>query len=237
MGDHIGRFENEEIIFVGPNLPHFWRDEDHCDLSRAKAYVIHFTGDFLGKGYWETPELNPVKQLLQRSLTGLHFFGDTATHIAAEIRTMACRTGFQRLMQLQSLLFSLALSDEYESLSSPSFSQSFPGSRNERIAKVYEFVMYNFKNKISLEEVASVASMSKEGFCRYFRKSTGKTFLEFLNVIRIGYACRLLLQGDYNVIQICYESGFNNLSHFNRQFREITQESPQRYRDIFKRST
>ena len=235
MGDNIAEFDAAELVLIGPNLPHFWRNDEGCDLTSARAYVVHFGADFLGDTYFQLPELLPVRKLLESAQTGLKILGQTNAQASNLIRRLPSLKAFERLMQLQQILYTLAMSPEREPLSSPGFVESFQATRHERISQVYEYVMYNFRQKITLQDVASVASMSEVGFCRYFKKSTGKPFFSFLNEIRIGYACRLLIESSQNVTQVSYESGFNNLAHFNRQFKLITTQTPQQYRSQFKR--
>ena len=175
-----------------------------------------------------------MQTLLDLARTGLKITGPTNTRVADLIRRLPVLKGFEQLMQLQQILYALAMSAECEPLSSLGFVESFQAMRHERVSQVYEYVMYNFRHKITLEAVASVASMSEVGFCRYFKRSTGKPFFVFLNKIRIGYACRLLIESNQNVTQVSYESGFNNLAHFNRQFKLITGQTPQQYRRLFK---
>ena len=235
MGDNIAEFDAQELVLIGPNLPHFWQNDPAADLSEARAYVVHFGTDFLGETYFKLPELLPVQTLLELARTGLKISGLTNYRVADMIRQLPRLKAFERLLQLQQILYALALSTEHEPLSSLGFVESFQATRHERISQVYEYVMYNFRQKITLQDVASVASMSEVGFCRYFKKSTGKAFFSFLNEIRIGYACRLLIEGGQNVTQVSYESGFNNLAHFNRQFKTITAQTPQQYRSQFRR--
>ncbi len=234
MGDNIAEFDTSELVLVGPNLPHFWHNDPGCDLTGARAYVIHFGADFLGDAYFNLPELIPINQLLNSAQTGLKITGQTNALVANLIRQLPALKGFERLMHLQHILHVLSGSGEREPLSSLGFVESFRARPNERVSRVYEYVMYNFRQKITLQAVASVASMSEVGFCRYFKKTTGKPFFSFLNEIRIGYACRLLIESTLNVTQVSYESGFNNLAHFNRQFKLITAQTPQQYRSQFK---
>lgn len=235
MGDSIADFGTSELVLIGPNLPHFWRNKEGCDLSQAKAYVIHFQENFLGNEFFNLPEMILIRQLLDKAQTGLKFTGLTNSAMKEWIRKLTGLTSFERLIQLQLILYRLASSTEYESLSSPGFVESFKTTRNERISNVYEYVMYHFRQKITLEAIASVANMSEVGFCRFFKATTGKPFFGFLNEIRIGYACRLLMDSALNITQIAYESGFNNLAHFNRQFKATTQYTPQQYRESFKK--
>ena len=235
MGDNIAEFDAQELVLIGPNLPHFWQVDPATDLGGARAVVVHFGADFLGDTYFTLPELLPVKTLLESARTGLRISGSVNRQVADLLRQLSGRSGFGRLMLLQQALYALALAGPHEPLSSLGFVESFQATRHERVSQVYEYVMYNFRQKITLEDVASVASMSEVGFCRYFKKSTGKAFFSFLNEIRIGYACRLLIEGGQTVTQVSYESGFNNLAHFNRQFKTITAQTPRQYRNQFRR--
>lgn len=235
MGDHIADFCENELVLIGPNLPHFWQNDDKTDLSKSKAYVIHFKPDFLGNAYFNLPETLPINKLLEKAQLGLKIKGETNRIVCDMIENLPEVAGFERLLLLQKALHTIAESYDIEPLANAGFVESFKAVQDERINKVFEYVMYNFREKIALQDIAAIAFMSEIAFCRYFKSRTGKSFFTFLNDIRIGYACRLLLESDVNVTGICYESGFNNLSHFNRQFKQHTKETPQHYRELFKK--
>jgi len=235
MGDHIADFDNNELILVGPNIPHFWRNDDKTDLSVAKAFVIHFREDFLGDTYFKLPETQSINKLFEKAQTGLKITGRTNIELSVIIENFSSFTGFERLLMLQKMLFIIAESQDYETLASPGFIDSFKTNQEERLNKVFEYVMYNFKEKISLQDISAVACMSEVAFCRYFKSRTSKSFFIFLNDIRIGYTCRLLVESNMNITEICCEAGFNNLSHFHQQFKEHTKRTPQEYRKLFKK--
>lgn len=235
MGDHIAYFDKDELVLIGPNLPHFWKNDEDLDPMKAKAFVLHFRGDFLGERYMQLPEAHNISKLFDHAQSGLKITGETNNAVRSIIENLSSYVGFERLLMLQKMLSLISESGEVEPLASPGFVSSFKTNQEERINKVYEYVMYNFQKKITLQDISSVAFMTEVAFCSYFKSRTGKSFFNFLNDIRIGYACRLLLEGDMNITEICYESGFNNLSYFNRQFKDHTKETPQQYREIFKR--
>jgi len=235
MGDHIADFYENELILIGPNLPHFWQNDSKADLSKSKAFVIHFKPDFLGDNYFNLPELLPIKKLLDKARLALKITGNVNKKVSGMIEGFSAVNGFERLILLQQILHAIAESADTETLANAGFVESFKANQEERINNVFEYVMYNFKEKIALQDIAAIAFMSEIAFCRYFKSRTGKSFFTFLNDIRIGYACRMLLESTMNITEICYESGFNNLSHFNRQFKEHTKETPQRYRELFKK--
>lgn len=142
---------------------------------------------------------------------------------------MSALDDFERVIELFSILKLLSEDQQYELLASPSYIRSIEGGQNKRMEKVYQYVMDNFQQSISLEEIANVANMNPAAFSRYFKRITHKGFSYFLNEIRIGYACKLLSEEEYNIAQISFDSGFNNLSNFNKQFRSYLKITPSEY--------
>ena len=149
--------------------------------------------------------------------------------IGREMEAMLHMKEFDRSIALLMLLQKLAAA-EYSVLSSYGFSNVLNEEKVKRMNKVFKYITINYKENITLESIAEIAHMTPQAFCKYFKERTHKTFIEFVNEVRIGHACKLLFEDNYNILQICYESGFNNLSNFNRQFKKITGTSPIEYR-------
>jgi AraC-like DNA-binding protein len=232
VGTNIADFEPGDLVLLGANLPHCWRN-DGSD-SPAHALVVQFRDDFMGPDFWQKPELVPVARLLERAKSGLHFRGKIAGRIAGELQYLRHVGPLQRLLGLIDLLHTLAGADDVEVLDSSQFFTSLPRTDYERLNKIYAYVTEHFREEIRLETVSALVSMTPQSFCRYFRKVTKKTFIDLLNEYRIRYAGQLLLHdGDKTVAEICYQSGFGNISHFNRQFRELTGRTPLQYRKEF----
>ena len=234
VGDHVENFSDGDLVFMGPNLPHVYNNdsiyyEGHEDL-KAEAIVIHFKEDFLGKYFFKVPEMMPVLKLFERSQCGMKITGKTRETVAGKMHKMLEMKGPSRLIHLLSALEILASSEEYSLLASPGFVNKYNTSGTERMTKVYDYIMNRFKEDVRLEEVAVIANMTGPAFCRFFKTCTRKNFSRFLNEIRIGFACKLLQEGRFSIAEICYESGFNNLSNFNRQFKKIMKKSPLEYR-------
>ena len=233
IGDHISRFAAGDLVLIGPNLPHVYDNDPayykgKSDL-RAEAIVIHFAEDFLGE-LFSLPEMKRVKQLLQSSRQGIHIRGLTSRKIANSMKKMLSLSPALRLSELLNILISLSHSEEKQYLASPGFVQTYTGTNTERLDPVLGYLMQHFTEEISLEEVAALANMSPQSFCRFFKHCTRKTFLAFLNELRVGYACRLISENRYNISEIGYKSGFNNLSNFNRQFKRVMGKTPSAYR-------
>ncbi|TXK31113.1 helix-turn-helix transcriptional regulator [Pontibacter qinzhouensis] len=226
VGNHVSDYEEGNLTFLGPDVPHLFRKEDA--EAQGGSLVIHFKEDFLGSEFKRIPEMQKLKLLFQKSRMGLHITGETRAHISQKMNDMLTLQGMERLICLLSILSTLADTPDFELLSSTEISGQ--NSRdNDRLNKVFDYVMLNFKNEIQVGEVAELANMSYSGFCRYFKNRTKKNFTHFVNEIRVGYACKRLMESDVSVSNVCYESGYNNLTNFNEQFKKILRCTPYQF--------
>ncbi len=228
VGDHIERFAAGDLVLIGKNLPHTWRNDEGTN-GVSQALVIHFLENFLGNTFLELPEMYKVKRLLERSSRGLKVTKATAKSAAATIRSMENTSGAERILQLLQLLRLLSESDHLEELSSEGFTNSIHYADSDRLKRVYEYIMNNFQEDVSLSKAAMVANMSPTGFSRYFKTRTRKSYTQFVIELKIGYACKLLINEKMTITEVCYESGFQNLSNFNQQFKAITKLTPKKY--------
>ncbi len=223
VGNHVSDYAVGQVNFLGPNLPH-WFHKDDPD-AEGGALVIHFQEEFLGKEFCSIPEMQKIQQLFEKSRMGIQYFGKTELAIINGMNEMLHLKGMERLIRLLSLLLLLANSTEYHLLSSSQFIGQ-NNRDNARLNVIFEYVMNNFKKEISSKEIADLAMMSYSGFCRYFKNRTKKNFSCFVNEIRIGHACKLLIENDCSVSEVCYDSGYNNISNFNKQFKKIVKCTP-----------
>lgn len=229
VGDNIDRFTEGDLIFIGKNLPHTWRNDELHTFTKAEALVLHFLDRFCGPGFFDIPEMIKIRRLLDRSHRGIKITGGTRDEVAALLLKMEQAAGADKVILLLSVLNLLAASGELSDLSSEGFASSIDDPCSDRLNQVYEYVMNNFQEDISLVKVAAVANMSPTAFSRYFKSRTRKSFTRFLIELKIGYACKLLMKEDMTVTHVCYESGFQNLSNFNQQFKTITGLTPKKY--------
>jgi AraC-like DNA-binding protein len=237
VGDQVVPFEEGDLVFTGPNLPHLWRSDDAYFSKNSslttRGLVIYFDHELLNTSLLDKEEFYYINKLVENSARGMEFYGETRKKINKLLLKIADEKGFQRIIKLLEIIDILANSDEYNLLASPGYLNVFKGDDAEKMRLVYDYVMTNFKTKISLEEIASLLNMTTTSFCRYFRPRANKTFTRFVNDIRIGHARKLLLEDNLNISQISYECGFNALSNFNRQFKSIVNMSPHEYRRLF----
>jgi len=237
IGDHVEPFKAGDLVLTGPNLPHLWRSDpeyfESNDQHWTEGIVIYFPEDFFGNQFLQKLEMAQVRHLLTRAESGVSFIGSTAEKAKRMMVQLVNKKDFASILQLLIILRELAKSDEYHLLANPGYSNSLKESDTERMNKVHAYVMKNFREKITLEDVASLANMTPSSFSRYFKTHANKTFSEFLTSIRIGYSCKLLLEKKVKITQACYDSGFNTLSNFNRQFKAFTRCSPLAYRNRY----
>jgi AraC-like DNA-binding protein len=233
VGDHIKRFGPGDIVLVGANLPHYWRYDDDFFMDQPQdapyATVVHFLENFWGDHFLSLPENKPLKTVLEKARSGLLLTGTLNEHVAELMGTLRHAEGPHRIIILMDCLLAIAQSTELTVLSSIGFQHDLSESENERVNAIYDYTLSHFGRRITLEEIASVAGLVPNSFCRYFKSRTGKTYSQFLTEIRVGAACKLLIENRVGIKQICFGSGFNNASCFHQRFKAITGKSPQTY--------
>jgi len=231
VGDHIEDYGPGDLVLVGPGLPHYWHSEPAKGSDgRVRSLVFQFLPDFLGHEFLEMPEMKGVARLFRKASRGLHFHGDTRDEVADVMNGLEKRAGAGQLMGLLNILNLLGEARDARMLASQGFSPVFDTLAEERINRSQNYVLEHLSEPIHLEQVASHVNMSPSAFSRYFKKVMGKTFSRFVNELRVGQACRALLETDLSIAEIAFRSGYNNLSNFNRRFLELRGVNPRSFR-------
>lgn len=234
VGDHIEEFEEGDMVLMGPNLPHIWQTDNvfyhkRRDL-RVKATVIYFAPELVLSLIAGTPEAEVITELFAKASRGLLIKHATHARMLELIAQIAASEGLKRFSLFLEAVDLLAHSEDYDCLASDHYRNPMTVKDAGRFNDVYHFLMTNFHREIPLDEVAAVAKMAPTAFCRYFKARTQKSFVSFLQEIRISHACKLLRQDELSVLEVAMESGYNNLVNFNKCFRNITDQSPSGYR-------
>lgn len=239
-GDSIAYFQAGDVVLIGSELPHYWRfDEAYFTPGcppEPVARVVHFNADFWGKTFLGLPENKALKILLEQAKCGIQVGGKTSRKIAGIMQQLLKSSGPKRIILLMEALLAISKSTEIRLLSSMGFRQESAEAENKRIQAIYDFSFANFRRKILISEVAEIAHVSVNYFCRYFKASTRKTYSRFINEIRVGQACRLLIENKMNLKQVCFESGFYNFASFHQYFKLVTGKSPLHYQREFLQS-
>lgn len=232
IGNHLSYFRRGDLVLIGPNLPHFGL----TDQLKGNQFeiIVQFKPDFLGKYFFDAPEMSGIKRLLERSRYGIAFSKELKKQLGPKIKKLYDLNSLDRMLELLEILQIMAGSQDYQLLNVRDLALEVNQQENDRIKKVYGYVRQNFQEHIPLQTIADEVNMTVPAFSRYFKKQSGKTFTRFVNEFRIIHACKLLTEGEETISHIAMESGFNNFSHFNRLFRTIIGKSPKEYRLVFR---
>ena len=235
VGDHVERFQDGDLVFLGSGVPHLWRnDSDYFKPDSGltiEGITIQFQADFWGPGFLQLPEMAAVRLLFDRALRGLKFHGSTYHDVVDDVGAILSARGVARIEILIRILRRMAHSDEYTLLASAGGidHDQLRMDRADRLNQIFAYTIQYFNEPISIDDVSAAVNLSKHSFCQYFKKHTFKTYWRFLTEVRIGHACKLLLSGDKSVSEIAFLSGYGTLSNFNRQFKLVTNLTPLQY--------
>jgi AraC-like DNA-binding protein/mannose-6-phosphate isomerase-like protein (cupin superfamily) len=233
VGNGFEYFEEGDLVLLGPNLPHCWKNTGK-QRGKSGAIVVHWDNNLLGKN---NHEFDPIIKLFSKAQRGVKYLPGFSKKIKEELLAMLDQSSFKRLMTLFSILNELATQGDGQTLSTIAVDASLRNYDHQRINTVYQFVRKNYREKVTLTQIASEVHMSEEAFSRFFSKMMNKPFFTFLNEYRINAACQLLIETDQPVSDVATASGFETLPFFYRQFGKFKKLSPKKYRDNFRKAS
>ena len=236
VGDSTEDFHPGDLIFIGPRIPHVWFPEgthrrQHSGRTLESVYLL-FNQEIIPASLTSLPEFNNIRKAIHLSERGVRITGDTLNEVSRIMLQLPYLNNIKRLMLFYEIMDMIGQSNTFSYLASAEYVKSKFETANSRVNNIHEFLMKNYQNDIDLKEVAEVAHMAPASVCRFFKTSTGMTIFEYLNKIKIEYSCQLLLNTDLNVLDISYDCGFNNLSHFNKQFKKFIAITPTQFRHL-----
>ncbi|TKG96874.1 AraC family transcriptional regulator [Puteibacter caeruleilacunae] len=237
VGDSINPFQPGDLVLLGSRLPHIWinKPEESQDKQKeqtlAASSIIHFQRQFIHNSFFELPLMSAVKTLFDRSSRGIRFinFNNPERYLKAIEESNST----ERIIEVFKLLSALSQHQSFELLSSNDYYQVASEQRSDRLSKIHNYIATHFREKISLDILADIAHMSPQAFCTYFKNKTRKTVFTYINDLKIGYSCKLLIETDLNIDQVAHQSGYNNTTFFNRKFKEKMNITPMTYRKNF----
>lgn len=231
VGDNMDEIEDLELVLVGPNLQHGWQLHN-CKNKKIHEVTIQFHNDLFDSKLLARRIMKPIKDMFDRSSHGILFSEKITEEVKPKILRLSKIDSIDYFLELISILQDLATSRNQRLLSSyTANNKNFENS--EKIRVIYEYVQENYQAKISLNEMARLVNMSPVSFNRFIKKRTGKTFVEYVNDTRIGYAARWLIEQDLSIAEIAFKCGFNNIANFNRVFKKSKNCTPSQYREDF----
>ncbi|GAB3271994.1 AraC family transcriptional regulator [Larkinella harenae] len=233
VGDRIDRFRPYDLLLLGANLPHVFRnDPDYFTPDaphRALSYSVYLHPDHLKQTVFGMPELEHLDQLFHEARHGVRIRLAETSVLTTRMEQLHQLRPFEQLMTLLTVLDSMASDPRRETLSITAYEQARRPDDHQRIDNVFTYILNHYASSITLDEVAAQAHLTPSAFCRFFRLHTRKTFSQLLNEVRIEHACRLLQESKLPISQIAFSCGYTNLSNFNRQFKLITNLTPGQY--------
>jgi AraC-like DNA-binding protein len=232
VGNSIGIMDDIELIFIGPNLYHAWFTHQ-CKTASIQGVTIQFHKDLLNETFLRKNQLSMLKSMLNNAQRGILFPKEIIINVVERIINLKQKNQFEAVLELFSILHSLSIYPNIKLLSDPGFTDERTLHKSRRIERVFEFMYNNYNKHISLDEAANIANMTAASFSRFLKKKTGKTFVEILNEIRLGYVSRMLIDTDIIIAEIAYRCGFGNISNFNRVFKHKKLCTPQEFRETF----
>lgn len=234
VGNSISSFTPGDLVLLGPDTPHCWDVLDFEQDSPPECIVTHFYENIISSDFFNIPELEQVVDLLKNSINGIWFKGKKTEKVGNVLKKMVSLKGLELYIELLKVFHLLLGIEERENLALPSSLPNIFDKDQNHINKIYEYVFRNIQTGIKLKEASSLVYMEPGSFCRYFKKKTNKTFMDYVKSVRIGIAAKLLAETDKQITQICYECGYNNLANFNHYFKTIMKKTPSEYRKDFK---
>ncbi len=233
VGDHVDTFKERDLIFLGSYLPHKWSCFDSYyedDNFTGEAIVIQFQYDFLGRKFMEIPENNALLKFLDKSSRGCKLYGQTKAKIIDLLDNILIINNSDRLYSLFQIFNIFSTTSEYKLLASPGFTETFKKHEHEPLGRALQHILTNFQKPVKLQDLLEITCMSNTTFCKTFKKAYRMNFREYLLRVRTGYACRLLLEDSLSIAEIAWNSGFQNISNFNRQFKRIKGVTPKEFK-------
>ena len=227
VGDHVSAYENSDLVFIGPYVPHL--NFDYGVQDECLQIVIQMKDDFLGKAFLEKPELQSINSLFEKAIYGLSFYGETKKQVGEMLTEMQHQSSFEQLISLLKIFQTMALSTEVTQLNARPVIRKAHEHEQQRLHTIYEYVEQHYQGHIDVNEVAEKIHLSIPAFSRFFKKHSQMTFTDFVNQYRINQAKNFLLQ-DMSVSETCYAVGFDSLSYFNKLFKKLSGSNPSEFK-------
>ncbi|NWJ49372.1 MAG: helix-turn-helix transcriptional regulator [Bacteroidetes bacterium] len=236
VADSIEEFQPGDLVFIGRNIPHVWivDKESYSPTNRKLEMVfLQFTSEVLCTDLLALPEFKYVAKALTLSERGIRIMDKTLNEVSEIMLQLPYLGNFDRMLLFYRLMDIIGRSDTIIPLSSKEFVNTLFTTKNKRIVTIHEYLMNNYREEIDLKKLSALVNMAEGSLCRFFKMQTGMTVFEYLNKIKVDFACKLLMDKNLSINDVGYDSGFNNLSYFNKQFKKITGLPPSEYRTRF----
>lgn len=236
VADSIVEFQPGDLVFIGCNLPHVWIADKETRMPSTRSLemvFLQFTSDVVNPQLLILPEFKYISKAIALSERGIQIVGQTLNEVSEIMLQLPYLKSFDRMLHFFKLMDIIGRSETNIQLASKEYLNMRFTTSNKRIAAIHEYLMNNYRENVNLERIAELVNMAEGSLCRFFKMNMGVTVFEYLNQLKIELACKLLMDSDLSIMEVCLDSGFNNLSHFNKQFRKVSSMPPSEYRNRF----
>ena len=234
VGNSVAPFESGDMVFLGSDIPHVWLNDEmyyqETNDLKAKAIVVYFNKELFGTSFYELKEVQKIKTLFNNGIRGLAIHGKTNKKIAKKLEKLVHKKNFEIIIGLFEILSILSESADLTFVNNEAYSPVTNQNTNDRLSDVFIFIKEHYKEDISLIEIAKIANLTPTSFCRMFKVKAKKSFVEYLNEVRIANACKFLMETDLGISEIAYECGYKTASNFNRIFKKLNGVTPKEYK-------
>jgi AraC-like DNA-binding protein len=231
IGNKIAPFEKGDMVFIGSNLPHIWLNDDTTANHRARSIAVHFRKEVFGQEFYELKETRELARFFDLASRGIQITGATRDKVSRKLDILVTLRGFRRILLLLEILHILSSSSDVHCITGDTYNPDNKEETIDRLSEIYKYVQNNFHKDISLGNIAGIAGLTPQSFCRWFKKRAGKHFFEYLNMVRISKACDMLIDSGAPISEIAYYCGYNTISNFNKIFKESTGLTPGQFRE------
>ncbi len=229
VGDSVEQFESGDLVLIGPNIPHCWANDKSTNQDN-ELVTLQFLPTCLGDDFLNSPDANVLLEIFENAKRGFNIQGKDAIELGNKLKTLHTVEGLSRLSQFIDILDGISKSKQTQKLTSELYAIDNSEFHSGRMKTVMDYIQSHLIDEIKQTEIAELVGLTPQGFSRFFRTSTGRTFVSFVNIVRIMEACRLLVAGEQDITEIAFQCGYGNLSNFNRRFMELKKCTPSEYR-------
>ena len=234
IGNSVAPFESGDMVFLGSDIPHVWLNDEmyyqETNTFKAKAIVVYFNKELFGSAFYELKEVQKIKTLFNNGIRGLAVNGKTNKKIAKKLEKLVHKKNFEIIIGLFEILSILSESTDLTFVNNEAYSHVKSQNTNDRLSDVFIYIKEHYKEDISLIEISKIANLTPTSFCRMFKVKAKKSFVEYLNEVRISSACKFLIETDMGISEIAYECGYKTASNFNRIFKKLNGVTPKEYK-------
>ncbi|WP_298930939.1 AraC family transcriptional regulator [uncultured Allomuricauda sp.] len=231
VGDSLEEITDKDLVLIGPNLYHVW-EQHKCESKKIREITVQFHDNLFQEEFLSRGIMKPIREMFERANHGIVFSRNTCLALEPRLKKVSKLDSIDYFLEIFSILYDLSISRNQRMLSTTSVEPE-NYEHSEKLKRLHQFIEKNYDSKISLSNVSNLLNMSSVSFNRFIKKRTGKTFVEYLNDIRIGYASRQLIEKDQSISEVAYSCGFNSIANFNRIFKKNKGCTPTKYREDF----